>query len=124
MIQFINRKRIQVKLIQRRHPRPREIAQWVRISNLNSILESLKVAEENLLLSPVLGCVHIHTCICTCTNTDSQIIYFILCVWVYVCVPHAHSACRGQKKLFVPLGQELQIVVDHHVGAGNETQCS
>ena len=46
----------------------------------------------------------------------------------YVCL---HSACRNQKRSLDPLELELQMVVGHHVDAGNQnwvlcksSQCS
>ena len=41
------------------------------------------------------------------------------CMSVY----HAHAWCpQGQKRMWAPLGPELQMVVSQHVGAGNRTQ--
>lgn len=49
-----------------------------------------------------------------------------LCMWViclYVCLYTVCmlSACGGQKRTSDPLEPELQMVVTHHVGAGNQT---
>jgi hypothetical protein len=42
-----------------------------------------------------------------------------LYVWMYVCVLYVCSAHRGHKKTSDPL--ELQVILSHHVGAGNQT---
>jgi hypothetical protein len=38
---------------------------------------------------------------------------------IYVCVLHAYSTWGGLKRECDPLETELQMVVSHHVGAGN-----
>ena len=40
--------------------------------------------------------------------------------YVYACVPHACNARGCQKWALEPLGLELQMVVSHHVGSGNQ----
>lgn len=37
-----------------------------------------------------------------------------------VCAPHAFSVYGGQKKKLDPLDLELQMVLSHHMGAGNQ----
>jgi hypothetical protein len=39
----------------------------------------------------------------------------------YVCISHMCSPCEGQKRTLDRQNLELQIVVSHHVGAGNRT---
>ena len=41
------------------------------------------------------------------------------CVPVHKCMP---DACGNQKTVLDPLELELQKVVSHHVGTGNQTQ--
>lgn len=42
------------------------------------------------------------------------------CIY-YMSTTHMCSACRGQKRVLDPLELQLQIFVDHHMGAGNQT---
>lgn len=55
-------------------------------------------------------------------------IMFNLCMWVlfclYVClctacIPDVHRGQKGQKRAPDPLELELQVVVSHHMDAGN-----
>ena len=43
-------------------------------------------------------------------------------VCMYVCVPCVPGAGGGQKRASYLLELELQMVVNHHVGAGKQTQ--
>jgi len=45
-------------------------------------------------------------------------VYFTLCVWVFVCAPHACNAWGGQKRATYLLDLELQTVAGYHVSAG------
>lgn len=40
--------------------------------------------------------------------------------FVGISVHHMHVCCRSQKKLTDPLQLELQMIVNHDVGAGNQ----
>ena len=65
-------------------------------------------------------------------SVEIQFIYFfsgvfILCIWVF-CSVHACTPCacpvpvKARKKASNFLELELQVVVSHHVGAGNKPQ--
>ena len=41
---------------------------------------------------------------------------------MYICAPCVCNAYRGQKRASDPLKLELQTVLSHNVGAGNQTQ--
>ena len=41
--------------------------------------------------------------------------------FMYICALHVYWAVGGHKRGLDPLEQELQMVVGHHVGAGNQT---
>ena len=78
------------------------------------------------------GFIHADYTYVLCINVDVYFLsfllfYFILCVWVFclhICL-YTLRAYRGQKKPLYPLYPlrlELQTVVSHHVGTGNQTQ--
>ena len=43
---------------------------------------------------------------------------------MYICTLYAYRVHRDQKRGSDPLELELQMVVGHHVGAGNQTSSS
>jgi hypothetical protein len=56
-------------------------------------------------------------------------VLFVLCVWVFclhvcLCPTCMAGVCEGQKRALDPLKLELQMLVNHYVGAGNQTTSS
>ena len=45
-----------------------------------------------------------------------------ICVHICLCTSCVFGACGGQKRALDALELELQMVVSHHMGAGNQTQ--
>lgn len=79
---------------------------------------------------------HLHICVYTCdTRTPLECWcifkrFFILtiCLFSFICVycvrvytTYVPGAPRGQKRASNPLELELWVVVNHYVGAGNQT---
>lgn len=62
---------------------------------------------------------------CTMPNTTNTLalilnVYFFYVIWVF-CL-HKCLCMTGQKRVLNSLGPELQMVVSHCVGAGNQTE--
>lgn len=71
-----------------------------------------------LPLMPSLTEIHYQ---CDMINSISSNIYFHFCAYIRVCVPCICYVRGDQKTTLYPLALELQVVVSHHVGAGNQT---
>ena len=48
-----------------------------------------------------------------------DILYVWGCACVRVCTPFVTGTCGGHKRVGDPLEMELQVVVSHHMSAGN-----
>lgn len=84
---------------------------------------ALRISFEILF---IFVCMSVFACVYVCVSCERNakfLLYFYLCMLMclYVCVPHMCGECLRKSKGVRSLEQELQAVVSHHEGSGNQS---